>query len=164
MNAALQGHRVWVVWLSYLVAALLAIWPIPHTLMWVRPEWLALLVIYWSIACPQHTSLWLLWLLGLTLDVLEGCMLGQHPLALMGVAYVCLLSYQRLRNYVIWHQAFMVFIVVGIHQLIDKWGHSLMGSTAPSSLAFLLPALSSAIVWPALWLGMEALRRRLQVF
>ena len=57
----------------------------------------------------------------------------------------------------LFEQASVVFVLMGIHQLIGYWVHGLTGSSY-HSLAFLLPALVSAIVWPMFKLGFDRLR------
>ena len=157
-----KPHNRWLVWVGFLISLLLMIYPLSPQLQWFRPEWVALLVIYWTIKLPLQVSLTPIWLLGLFLDVLEGSLLGLHALALMGVVYVCLLTYQRFQNYVLWHQSLLVFVMVGIHQLVDNWVHSLSGSAA-QSLIFLLPALISALAWPLLWIVLEQVRVRYRI-
>ncbi|BFM14945.1 rod shape-determining protein MreD [Maricurvus nonylphenolicus] len=158
-----KAHNRWVIWLGFFVGCLLTVFPLSAQMQWLRPEWIALLVIYWTLVMPLQISITLLWVVGLFLDILEGSLLGSHALALMAVVYVCLLSYQRLRNYVLWHQTVIVFMVVGIHQLIDNWVHSLTGSSASSPLVFLMPAFTSALVWPVVWLVLERFRVQYRV-
>ncbi len=152
-----KPHNRYVILLTFAAALILAIFPIGNANGWLRPEFVPVLVIYWVMVMPQQSSIFLLWCLGCVLDLLEGVALGQHAMALMVVAYVCLLSYQRMRNYTLWHQAFFVFVIIGLHQLIDNWVHSLQGNAA-QSLVFLLPAFTSALMWPIIWLALEKLR------
>ena len=140
-------HPYIVIGLSLTIAMLLSVFPLPLNWAWFRPAFVALVVIYWSIVLPQHFSVGAAWLVGLIQDLVHYSVLGQHALALMAVAYVCSLSYQRIRNYALWQQSAWVFVLVGIHQLFWNWVHSLKG-TAASPLFFLLPALVSALVWP----------------
>lgn len=156
------AHNRHVIFLTYLIALLLMVVPIGWENNWLRPEFVPMLVIYWVMVLPQQSSLLLLWLLGCFQDLLEGAMLGQHAMALMIVAYVCLLSYQRIRNYTLWHQTFFVFVLVGLNQLVDNWVHSLQGSAAPT-LVFLLPAFTSALIWPVVWTLLEFLRMRYRI-
>ncbi len=158
----IAAHNRWVIAVTFVIALLLMIVPLGWKSGWLRPELVAMLVIYWVLVLPQQSSMLLFWLLGCVQDLIEGVALGQHAMALMVVAYVCLLSYQRIRNYTLWYQAFYIFILVGLHQLVNNWVHSLHGSAAPS-LAFLLPAVTSAMLWPALWLLLERLRQSFRI-
>lgn len=157
-----HGHNRHVILLTYLAALLFAIVPLETELLWWRPELLALLVIYWVLVMPEQTSILTIWLLGCLLDLLDGAPLGQHAMGLMVIAYLCLLSYQRVRNYTFWHQAFFVFVFIGLYQLVGNWVHSLRGSPA-ASLHFLLSAFTSALLWPPMFVLLERLRLRFHI-
>lgn len=100
--------------------------------------------------------------LGVMLDVLEGAVLGQNAFALVVVALLSLTLYQRLRVYSLLQQAGVVFVLVGIHQMICQWVQNLEGAGA-STLLFLLPALSSALLWPVVLHSLRSLRRYYRV-
>ena len=80
-----EGHGYGVILLTFMVAYVLAILPLPPWLQWGRPEWVALTLIYWSIALPERVGIATGLVLGVGLDVLEGAVLGQNALALMVV-------------------------------------------------------------------------------
>lgn len=157
-----DGQGYGVILLTFFVAYVLAVLPLPQWLLWARPEWVALALIYWSIALPHRVGIAAGLLLGLGLDVLEGALLGQNAFALVVVAVLSLVLYQRLRVYSLWQQAGVVFVLVGIHQLICQWVLNLQGLGA-MSLIFLLPALSSALLWPVVLLVLRGTRRRYRV-
>ena len=154
-----QGpHGYWVILASFLVAAVLAVMPLPQWLLWWRPEWLALVLIYWVIALPHRVGLLTALLLGIVLDVLEGAVMGQNALALSAVAASGLVLYQRLRVFNLTQQAAVVFMMVGVNQLLCNWIENLQGTGAQSAL-FLLPALSSALMWPIVLHVLRGMRR-----
>ena len=159
---AQNAHPFVVINISIALALLFCIFPMPQAWAWFRPAFVCLVVIYWAIALPQLFGVGAAWLVGLVQDVVEYSTLGQHALALMAVAYVCHLSYQRIRNYALWQQSAWVFVLVGIHQLFWNWVHSLHGSTA-SPLYFLLPALVSALAWPIILVLLEWARLRFRI-
>ena len=152
----------WVILATFLVALVLAVLPLPHWLLWARPEWLALALIYWTIALPQRVGVLTALSLGVAMDVLEGAVLGQNGFALVVVAVLALLLYQRLRVFSLLQQAGVVFVLIGIHQLICQWVQNLEGAGAQTSL-FLLPALTSALLWPVILHILRALRRHYEV-
>lgn len=154
-----QTHNLGVVALTFFIALLLSIYPLPASWAWFRPEFVAILVIYWIVTLPQQIGVGFAWTVGLVQDVVENATIGQHALALVPVAYVCLFSYQRMRNYALWQQSAWVFILVGLHQLFWHWVHSLGGTTA-DNLIFLVPALVSALIWPLMVILLEWLRIR----
>ena len=156
------GQGYFVILATFLVAYVLAVLPLPQWLVAGRPEWVALVLIYWCIALPERVGITTGVAIGLGLDVLEGAVLGQHALSLLFVSLLSLLLYQRLRVYSLWQQAAVVFVLVGVKQLICQWVQSLEGIGA-SSLVFLLPAFTSALLWPVILHVLRQLRRQYRV-
>jgi len=157
-----EGHGYGVIVLTFVVAYVLAVIPFPPWLQWARPEWVTLTLIYWCIALPQRVGMTTGLVLGVGLDVLDGSILGQNALALVVVAFLSLILYQRLRVYSLWQQAGVVFMLVGINALLCQWVQNLQGLSALPRL-FLLPAFSSALLWPVVLHVLRGLRRRYRV-
>jgi rod shape-determining protein MreD len=158
-----QGAQAyWVVIASFLLALVLAVVPLPTWAVWARPEWVALVIIYWTIALPHRVGILTALILGICLDVLEGAVLGQNAFGLVVVALLALTLYQRLRVFSLAQQAGVVFVLAGINQLICQWVQNLQGVGA-QSLLFLLPAFSSALVWPVVLHYLRHLRRQYRV-
>jgi len=157
------SHASWVIVASFAVAFLLAVFPLPYSLLWARPEWVTLVLIYWVIALPQRVGIVVAFLVGLFLDSLEGVMLGQNALSLSVVAYLSLILYQRLRVFNMWQQAAVIFVIVGINQMVGHWLQSLAGLNTAGAL-FLMPVAISALLWPSIMTLLRYLRRRFQVW
>lgn len=155
-------HAYWVIAASFLLAFVLALVPLPEWLQWGRPEWVALTLIYWVIALPHRVGLVAALLAGIFVDVLEGAVLGQNAFALVVLAVLSLTLYRRLRVFSLLQQAGVVFVLVGVHQLVCQWVQNLEGAGAGSPL-FLLPALSSAVLWPVVLHVLRGLRRYYRV-
>src|ERR1019366_7877373 len=83
--------------LSSLVALALAVLPLPNVLEAFRPDFLVLVVFYWSIESPRAGGLTLAVIAGLALDVIQGVVLGQPALALTLMAGWATLLRLRLR-------------------------------------------------------------------
>jgi len=155
----MNGPGNGMVLLTFMVALLLSIFPMPADMAWARPEWVAMVLIYWTIALPERIGLWTAFIAGLLIDGISGTLVGQNAFALSLISWVVLLTYQRLRMFAAWQQAFFVFVLIGMHQLVIHWLQSLQGIAAPS-LKFLLPAATSALIWPWLMIFLRGLRRR----
>jgi len=140
-------NNYFIVALSFFLALVLAIYPLPLDWRWWRPEFVLLLAIYWISVFPLTMSLFLLCGLGLFEDLLEGVPLGEHSLSMIIVAYICILSYQRVRNFPLWKEAGWVFVLVGLAQLPGNWVQSMAGRPL-AGILFLAPALTSALIWP----------------
>ncbi|MDG2273645.1 MAG: rod shape-determining protein MreD [Halioglobus sp.] len=156
------GHGYTVIFLTFVAAYVLAVVPLPLWLQWARPEWVALTLIYWCIALPQRVGIVTGLAVGVGLDVLEGAALGQNAFALMVVALLALTLYQRLRVSRLWQQAAVVFMLICINQLICQWVQNFEGVSVLPVL-FLVPALSSALLWPVILHGLRGIRRYYRV-
>ena len=154
-----EHQGAWVILASFTVAFVLAVYPLPQALQWARPEWVTLVLIYWIIALPQRIGVSVSFAAGLMLDLLEGSLLGQNALSLSVVAYLSLLLYQRLRVFNMVQQVAVIFVMVGINQLVAQWVQNLTG-VGSVSVFFLLPALLSALLWPAVLTVLRHLRRQ----
>jgi rod shape-determining protein MreD len=146
MTASTRGPLL-LVWSSALVAALFAIYPLPAWLMYARPEWLVLWVIYWVLRAPQHVGMGSAWIAGLLLDGILGGPLGAHALACAVVAYMTLALRSRMLHYTLVQQMGVVCAAIGTGQLLCHWAQGLGGQSTPS-MAFLMGSLTSAFCWP----------------
>ncbi len=147
---------------SFVVAMMLTIVPLPGWLAALRPEWVALVLIYWCMALPNRVGVGVGWTLGLLVDVLRAGLLGQHALTFAIIAYITLQLYQRIRVFPLWQQACSVMVLVFLHLILQLWIMGISGDTT-HGWTWLLPALSSMLIWPILFLGLRDLRRRFRV-
>lgn len=160
MNVSLRGLVT--TWISLLLALCLQVMPLPDAWLVWRPDWLGLVLIYWCVVAPQRIGVFHGFILGLLLDLIEGTPLGQNALVMALVAFLALLVYQRMRAYALVQQAVLVFVLLGIAQLLEQWLRIIFGPFA-INLAFLLPALIGAVLWPWFYTLLQMLRRRLGV-
>jgi rod shape-determining protein MreD len=141
---------------TFLVALILSVYPLPAALRWWRPEFVLLVSIYWIYVFPLSMSLVFLCAVGLFQDLLEVAPLGQHSLALVIVAYICIQSYQRVRNFALWKESCWVFLLVSLAQLPTNWVQGMAGRPL-SGVFFLASPLISALVWPLVRMGLDRL-------
>ena len=112
------------------------------------------MLIYWVVALQHRGGIFSGWLLGIFVDLNDVSLLGQNALALSVVSYILLVLYQRMRMYDVWQQACVVFVLVGIDQLLCYWVMSIRG-VGFNDMSFLISALVSALVWPWIWLFLQ---------
>lgn len=149
----------WVIFLSFFVAYLLAIVPFPEWAMNYRPQWVAMVLIYWAMALPYRVGIGFAWMAGLMMDILEGSLLGLNALALAIIAYIALSLHQRLRMFTSLQQSGVVLALIGLHLMMTHWMKIATEQAVSSSLLFLLGALSSAFVWPWMFVLLRQMRR-----
>jgi len=158
-----KAHASWVIFFTFSIAYLLAILPFPQWGMNWRPEWVPMVLIYWTMALPYRIGISSAWVAGLVLDILEGSILGLNAMALVIIAYVTLSLHLRLRMFSSLQQAGMVLALVGLNLMFCHWLQILTGQTVPSNQMFLMAALTSAVVWPSLFYLLRQIRRSFDV-
>jgi rod shape-determining protein MreD len=152
----------WVIVMSFIVALMLTMLPLPEWATYLRPEWATMVLIYWCMALPQRVGVGTGWLLGLFLDVIHGAVLGQYAMALALIAYFTLSLHQRLRIYPLAQQALVVLLLVLMQQLLITWVKGFLGQP-PDSLGYWLPSLTSMLLWAWVFVILRDLRRQFRV-
>lgn len=147
MNSQLKIYFIIVI--SFLLAMMLTILPLPNWANWLRPIWILIVLIYWVLMMPNSISIEVAWILGLLLDVLTGTTLGEHALILVIVAYFINKFYLRMRLFSLWQQTLTVFTIVVIYQVFIFCIQGLTGSIL-ITWQYWLSSLTSAMLWP--WL------------
>ncbi len=71
----------------------------------MRPDFIALTLIYWVVYHPRRVGFLPAWLLGLTMDVADGSLFGQHALAYAVMMYLAILLHRRIVMFGMRHQS-----------------------------------------------------------
>ena len=147
MNSRASAPPVGTIFLSIVIALALTIVPMPAVTAAYRPEWVALLVLYWCLRAPQHFGLTIAWVCGLMLDALKGGLLGQHAFALLIAAFIIQKFQLRIRVFPILQQTLTIAVITALFELIllglDGFAGRPVGGTAR-----LWPAVVTLLVWP----------------
>jgi rod shape-determining protein MreD len=148
-----------VIYLSLLVALVLMILPLPDWAQIYRPNWMALVLIYWSMALPKRVGLWFAFFSGIILDTSLGTLLGQHTLALVVIVSLNLNFYQRIRVLALAQQAIYVFVLLLVNQVIVAWVEGILGRATPL-LAFFSGPFIGMLIWPWVFVVLRDIRRK----
>jgi len=152
------AHNGFVILLTFLLALMLAIMPMPITVDSFRPDWVLIVVLYWSIALPTKVNVITAWILGFILDVLLGSVLGVHAAAMAISVYIAAVNYQKIRNFSLWQQALIVAVLSALYNLVTFWMEHFL-TQVPFLISYLYPVLTSMIVWPWAFLLLRKVRR-----
>lgn len=153
-----RGGGMIIIGLSFLAALVLTIIPLPSWMVAFRPEWLALVMIYWCMALPHRVGILTAFFLGLILDILKGAVMGQHALALVVVAFLTLKVYQQIRIYPMWQQALSIMGLLILYQVLVIWINGII-DVRSSAWNYWLPIFSSSLLWPWVYLLLRDIRR-----
>ncbi len=147
---------------SFVLALILVVLPLPEWAQPLRPPWPAMVLIYWCIALPDRVGVGVGWTIGILLDVLSGSLLGQHALGLSVVAFLAVKLHQRIRLFPLWQQALTVLVLLLVDRLLTLWVAGATGEPAPP-LWYWVPPLVGMLLWPWLFIVLRDIRRRFLV-
>ena len=148
--------------ISILIALVLQIMPLPIQADLYRPDWVLIVLGYWSMALPHRVNVGVAFLTGLSMDILLGTALGIHSFALSLAVYVLAANYQRLRNYSVWQQAIVIGLLSSFYHLMLFWLQHLL-TDIPFQFAYLWPVISSMVLWPWMFWVLRKARRQLSI-
>ena len=162
MSPVRKAHGGWVIALSFIVALILAVLPLPEWAQAYRPNWTALVMLYWCMALPERVGVGTAWGLGLLLDVLQGAVLGQYAMTMAILAFLMLNLHRRVRVFPLWQQSVVVGVLLVLHQALTLWIRGIVGET-PDALTHWMPVIGGALFWPWIFILLRDMRRRYKV-
>ncbi len=158
MSSARAAGRTPVI-LSLIFGLALTIMPLPDTVAAFRPDWLAMLIIFWSMQLPRTWSVGAAWIVGIVLDVSQGTLLGQHALALCCVAFITVRLHLLMRVFPVPQLTVTVLPILAIYQFLLFWINGVAGVDAPANV-YWGPVISSTLIWPIVMLLLSSLVHR----
>jgi len=147
--------------ITILVAFMLTIMPLPDAAEPYRPDWLALVLIFWAMTVPRSYSVGIAWTIGIVLDVAQGTLLGQHALALCAIAYITVKFHLLMRVFPLSQLTATVFALLALYQFLLFWINGVAGVSAPA-VSYWGPVVAGTIVWPMLSIFLSGMRYRVQ--
>ena len=145
--------------ITLVVGLMLAIMPLPDSVQAWRPDWLALILIFWAMQAPRTWSVGSAWIVGIVLDVAYGTLLGQHALALCVIVFVTVRFHLLMRVFPLSQMTATVFALLALYQFMLFWINGVASVSAPS-VAYWGPVIAGTAFWPLVFLFLSGIRLR----
>ena len=161
---AARRNNWWASTLSLVLTLALVAVPLPDSVAPLRPDWVAVVLLYWSLMAPRHFSLLTAFWMGIALDTLTGALLGQNALALLVIVYLAEKFHLRLRVFPLSQLAITVLLLLGLYEFILFWIDGLAPAVDPDIAVLAnrgrtvplverwVPPLTGTLVWVALYM------------
>lgn len=146
------------IFFSLVIALLLNLLPLQGIFLILRPDFVALTILYWSINQPQHFGMSIAFIMGLLIDVSNISILGQHAMAYCIIAYIAVTIHRRLRIFNPFQQAPQIILILLFMQSVILLTGLLSGADFPGWFFFLASA-TGMLAWPVLSLFLGMLRK-----
>ncbi|MFZ2854596.1 MAG: rod shape-determining protein MreD [Rhodocyclaceae bacterium] len=136
--------RPWFVVLSLLAALLLNFLPISN---WPGvPDWVALLIVFWSVREHRRVGMGWGFILGLVMDVADASLMGQHALAYVLAAYGAATLSRRILWFPLGQQALHILPLLLLVQLVQFAIRALAGAEFPG-IGYFIGPLIGTVLW-----------------
>lgn len=144
---------------TLIVGLMLTMLPLPAAIEAFRPDWMALLIIFWAMQLPRTWSVGTAWIIGIVLDVSQGTLLGQHALGLCVVAFVTVRFHLLMRVFPLTQLTATVFPILALYQFLLFWINGVAGVNAPA-VTYWGPVISGTLLWPVVMMFLSSMRYR----
>lgn len=144
---------------SLFVGLMLNLLPWQGELLLLRPDFVLLMLLYWTIRQPLRVGMGAAWGLGLAMDVADGALLGQYALAYTVSTYAALILHRRIQSFSLWPQALHVLLLLLLAQVLALLVHLLAGQ-AFIGFRYFLASLTGALCWPLASILIELLQKQ----
>ena len=139
----------WPAYFALIIALALEIVPLPLSIQFMRPPFLAMTLIYWVMMWPQRIGLGTAFLFGIAIDILHGQLLGQNALAFTLVAFLTLHFHLQIRIFPLWQLTITVFALLTFDALISFFVDGIAGSI-PAGFSQWGRVFIGTLFWPLL--------------
>lgn len=146
-----EVHSYLAAWFWLAGALALSVIPWPGMINALNPNWVAVYLIYLSLADPRRIGLVGAFLAGLALDVMTGALLGQNALALITVLFLCMRFHLRVRAFPVSQLAGWAAVLLALYQFMLFWIDGVVGRSV-DPVERLAPIVSGTLILLILWL------------
>jgi len=132
--------------------------PLTGVSLALRPDFIALVLLYWCIQEPRYVGVGTAWLVGLLMDVGDATLFGQHALAYALLAYGAEFFRRRVLRFPLWQQAVQVAVLLVLCALLVLLVRFVGGAPLPK-WTYVAPPLVGALLWPLVSVLLQAPQR-----
>jgi rod shape-determining protein MreD len=145
----LRPPQAWFVLLTLLLALVANLAPLSGVALALRPDVLALVLLYWCIQAPRLCGVGTAWFVGLLMDVGDATLFGQHALAYAVLAFAADYFRRRVLRFPLWQQAVQVAMLLLFCAALVLLVRFIGGAAVPRWTYWSSP-LVGALLWPLL--------------
>jgi rod shape-determining protein MreD len=145
------------IWFTLILAMMANMLPVGR-IAWM-PDFLAVVLVFWSVHQPMRIGIIAAFLFGLAVDVHQASLLGQHALAYTTLSFFAITIHRRLLWFTVPSQAVQVLPLFAVAHAIELAIRMLAGGAFPGPWFLLAPVLEAAL-WPVVSVLLLAPQRR----
>jgi len=145
----LKPAKPWFVVFTLAIAMLANTLPASGVALALKPDFVALTLLYWCIQSPRYVGVGVSWSMGLMMDVVDATLFGQHALAYTMLAYAAEYFRRRVLRFPLWQQAVQVAVLLAGCAALVLFVRMIGGAPLPR-WTYAVPPIVGALLWPLL--------------
>lgn len=134
---------------SLFSALMLNLLPWSGVALLLRPDFLAITLLYWSIREPRRMGIGVAWAMGLMIDVADGVLFGQNALAYALAVFIAIVLHRRILMFSPWQQTFYAFLLLLLLQAMTLTIRLFAGVDF-TGMGYFSASVTGALLWPLL--------------
>lgn len=136
---------------SLVFAYFLAVLPWSGNWLLSRPDFVLIVLIFWTVHEPQAIGQGMAFAIGLLMDVSDSMLLGQHALAYVAAVFGAQVLRVRILSFLLPEQTLHIFGLTVLAAAVMLTLNMLLGAHFPG-LAFVVSPVATALLWaPVNW-------------
>ncbi len=139
----------WRIIVVFIMALILTIIPLPNSLIWIRPPWILLFVLYLQFYLPYYFRILSIFIIGIIMDALLATIIGEHVFILCLMTLIANYRARCFHLLPVSQQMMLIGFFSMIYQVMIIFIDLLLGYNADSLSIFGI-GLISMLMWP--WL------------
>ncbi|MBI3223206.1 MAG: rod shape-determining protein MreD [Nitrosomonadales bacterium] len=144
--------------LTILAALFLNGLPLEGALLMLRPDFVALVMLYWCMHKPWRIGIGLSWAVGILADVADASLFGQHALAYTLLAFGGVVLHRRLQMFNLRQQTSQVFGILAMTYAAYALVHWQVNGYIV--WPYFLGCLTSTLLWAPLSILFQTMRQK----
>lgn len=142
---------VFVLIASIFIAMILQVIHLPVVISENRPDFLILIILFFSIHTDFSFKLETAWIVGIMLDLVTGAPLGINAFIMCTQVYLIGTQFTNFAKFNIWQQTSIIGLVNLVVSILGYWIEHIIGQSY-YEINFLIPAAATAVFWPIIYL------------
>lgn len=123
------------------------------------PDFVALVLVFWSIHEPRKIGISIAFLMGLLMDIHQATLLGENALAYTLLSYFAIMIHRRVLWFPVTRQALHILPLMLLTQFVQFLVHAAISGKFPHWY-FFAESFVAAVLWPVeTWLLLAPQRR-----
>lgn len=135
--------------LTLIVALIVNLLPWSGLLLAVKPDFAALLVLYWCVHQPRKVGFATAWLTGLTMDIADGSLFGLHALAYSLLAFTGIVLHRRVLMFTMKDQILHVIPILMLNDVVVLAVRNFAGYDFPG-FGYFAGSFIAGALWPVM--------------